>query len=96
MVRSTEESVKAIIDGLEWLGITWDEGPFFQSKRRELYLAAVKKLLDSGKAYKCYCTQEELKEMREKAIKEKTIPKSIISIPLSFASFFNWSILAKR
>src|SRR3972149_7519049 len=75
MVRSTEESVKAIIDALEWLGINWDEGPYFQSKRRDLYLGAVKKLLDSGKAYKCYCTQEELKEMREKAIKEKTIPK---------------------
>lgn len=75
VVRSTEESVKAIIDALEWLGITLDEGPYFQSKRRDLYLAAVKRLLDSGKAYRCYCTQEELKEIREKAIKEKRIPK---------------------
>jgi len=46
IVRSNEESVKAIIDALEWLGINWDEGPYFQSKRRDLYLGAVKKLLD--------------------------------------------------
>jgi len=74
-IRSTEDSVNAIIDALRWLKITWDEGPYFQSKRTDLYRSAVQKLLEEGKAYSCYCTQEDLKEMREKAIKEGKIPK---------------------
>ncbi|MBW2491839.1 MAG: glutamate--tRNA ligase, partial [Deltaproteobacteria bacterium] len=54
--RSTEESIKGIVDGLKWLGITWDEGPYFQSQFIREHLAASQKLLQSGHAYKCFCT----------------------------------------
>jgi glutamyl-tRNA synthetase len=73
--RSTEEAVQVILDGLAWLGIDWDEGPFFQSKRTELYKDGVKRLLDGGHAYRCYCTPEELEAMREKALSEKRPPR---------------------
>jgi glutamyl-tRNA synthetase len=62
--RSTEESVKAILDGLSWLGIDWDEGPFFQMKRLQRYREAAEQLLREGNAYRCYCTREELEQMR--------------------------------
>jgi len=65
--RSTEESVQAILDGLEWLELTPDEGPFYQSERMTLYQAAVQRLLDEDKAYRCYCSRERLDELREKA-----------------------------
>ena len=73
--RSTEESVDAILEGMRWLGLDWDEGPFYQSKRRELYLAEIEKLLAQDKAYRCYCSQEELDEKRTKAMAEGKKPK---------------------
>ncbi|WP_413164596.1 glutamate--tRNA ligase [Capilliphycus salinus ALCB114379] len=63
--RSRPEYTQNIIDGLQWLGLDWDEGPFFQSKRLELYKKAIQSLLDKGLAYRCYCTSEELEQMRE-------------------------------
>lgn len=63
--RSTKEAVEAILDGMKWLGMNWDEGPFFQTERYEMYQKEVQRLLDSGKAYRCYCTPEELDEIRE-------------------------------
>ncbi len=66
-VRSTKESVDAIFEALEWLGIDWDEGPFFQSKRLEIYQEYIQKLLDSGDAYYCTCSPEKIKVMRDKA-----------------------------
>lgn len=66
--RSTEESIQQIIEGLQWLGIDWDEGPIRQSERKEIYQAYLDKLLKEGKAYRCYCTQEELDEIRKKAM----------------------------
>src|SRR5712691_10667479 len=62
--RSTEESVKAILDGLAWLGVDWDEGPFFQMKRLQRYREVAEQLLREGKAYRCYCSREELEQMR--------------------------------
>lgn len=62
--RSRPEFTQNILDGLKWLGLNWDEGPFFQSKRLDLYRDAIQKLLDAGLAYRCYCTPEELDEMR--------------------------------
>ncbi|MCI4397814.1 MAG: glutamate--tRNA ligase [Acidobacteria bacterium] len=56
--RSTPEMTQAILGGLSWLGITWDEGPFFQSERKALYAATADKLLASGGAYRCFCTKE--------------------------------------
>ena len=62
--RSRPEYTENIKSGLEWLGLNWDEGPFFQTQRLEKYQAAVQTLLDKDLAYFCYCTPEELDEMR--------------------------------
>lgn len=69
--RSTEESIKGIIEGLEWLGVEWDEGPYFQSAFAAEHVAAAEKLLASGHAYKCFCTKEELEARRETAAAAK-------------------------
>ncbi len=69
--RSTEESIREILSGLTWLGLDWDEGPFFQSERIGNHLDAVQKLLETGHAYKCFCTREELDAKRKTAQKEK-------------------------
>ena len=63
--RSRPEYTENIKSGLEWLGLNWDEGPFFQTQRLDKYQAAVQTLLDKGLAYPCYCTPEELDELRE-------------------------------
>lgn len=73
--RSTEESIKAIIDGMQWLGLDWDEGPYRQTERIELYKSHVERLLQEGKAYRCYCTADELEERRKKALSEKRTPR---------------------
>ncbi len=75
VVRSTEEAVRAILDSMEWLGLDWDEGPFFQSQRLAIYREHVGKLLSEGKAYRCYCTPEELEEKRKRALQERRKPK---------------------
>lgn len=62
--RSTEQAVQAIFDGLKWLGLDWDEEPLFQHTRQEAHCAAVARLVDTGHAYRCYCTAEELEQMR--------------------------------
>ena len=73
--RSTEESIKEIIEALKWLGIDWDEGPYRQTDRMEIYRREAERLIKEGKAYYCYCTPEELEEIR-KEMKEKCgIPK---------------------
>lgn len=69
--RSTEDSIKGIIEGLKWLGITWNEGPYFQTQFINDHLAAAKKLLASGHAYKCFCTKEALENKRSAALKQK-------------------------
>ena len=63
--RSRPEYTDNILAGLRWLGLNWDEGPFFQSQRLHLYKEAVQKLLDQGLAYRCYTTSEELDALRE-------------------------------
>ncbi len=55
--RSTPEMTQAILDGLSWLGITWDEGPFFQSERQHIYRENARMLLESGHAYRCFCSK---------------------------------------
>jgi glutamyl-tRNA synthetase len=75
VARSTQESVDAILQGMEWLGLDWDEGPFYQSDNFPLYKEHVQKLLDEGKAYRCYCSSEELEARRELALKEGRKPK---------------------
>lgn len=73
--RSTQESVDAIIDGLKWLGIDYDEGPFFQSKRFTRYSEIANKLLQEDKAYRCYCTKERLEKLRESQLQAKEKPR---------------------
>jgi len=75
VARSTQESVDAILEGMRWLGLDWDEGPIFQSDRFPIYKEFVERLLVDGKAYKCYCTTEELEAKREAALKEGRKPK---------------------
>ena len=69
--RSSEESVAGILESLKWLGITWDEGPYFQSQFMAEHVAAAEKLVQSGHAYKCYCTKEQLDEKRKEAKQKK-------------------------
>jgi glutamyl-tRNA synthetase len=73
--RSTDESVQAILDGMEWLGLDYDEGPFYQTRRYDLYKEISRRLLDEGHAYYCYCSKERLEEMRETARREKRKPR---------------------
>jgi glutamyl-tRNA synthetase len=64
--RSTKENVEAILDGMAWLGLRADEGPFFQSQRFDRYSQVIDDWLAAGKAYRCYCTKEELEQLRAK------------------------------
>lgn len=63
--RSTQPAIDAILEGMEWLGLNWDEGPFYQTKRFDRYEHYIDKLLEEDKAYKCYCSTERLEKMRE-------------------------------
>jgi glutamyl-tRNA synthetase len=65
--RSSEEMVEGILDGMSWLGLDWDEGPFFQSKRIGLYHAIAEELRQRGHAYRCFCGKEELDQRRARA-----------------------------
>lgn len=69
--RSTQESIQGIIDGLNWLGIDWDEGPYFQTDFNDDHVAAARQLLAEGHAYRCFCTKEELEARREEALAAK-------------------------
>jgi len=71
--RSTQESVDAIFDGMSWLGLTYDEGPFYRTQRFDRYKEIIQQLLDQGDAYYCTCSREQLDQLREqqKANKEK-------------------------
>jgi glutamyl-tRNA synthetase len=73
--RSTEESVQAILDGMQWLGLEYDEGPFFQTQRFDRYQEIVQQLIEAGHAYYCYCTPAELDTMREEATARKEKPR---------------------
>lgn len=73
--RSTREAIDAILEGLAWLGITWDGDPIYQFARTDRHRAAVEAMLAAGNAYRCYATPEELDEMRELARKEGRPPR---------------------
>ncbi len=63
--RSTPENTQVILDAMDWLGLDYDEGPFYQTQRMERYKAVLDQLLEEGKAYYCYASKEELESMRE-------------------------------
>ncbi|MGK7940164.1 MAG: glutamate--tRNA ligase [Crocosphaera sp.] len=73
--RSRPEYTENIKSGLTWLGLSWDEGPFFQTQRLDLYRQGIQTLLDKGFAYRCYCTPEELEQMREEQKAQNQAPR---------------------
>ncbi len=73
--RSTPESVRAILDGMQWLGLQADEGPYYQTKRFARYREVVQQLLDSGHAYYCYCSKDRLDSLRERQMADKEKPR---------------------
>jgi glutamyl-tRNA synthetase len=74
-IRSTEESTHAILDAMTWLGLNWNEGPYFQAERVNIHREMVQKLIDTGNAYYCTCTPDELEVKRKKALAEGRKPK---------------------
>lgn len=75
VARSTQASVDAIFEGLSWLNLDWDEGPFFQSQRTDFYKAYLQRLIDTGRAYYCTCTPEQVEAMRAKGMAAGGKPK---------------------
>ena len=73
--RSTIEAVDAILDGMEWLGLEHDEGPFYQTQRFERYREVIQQLLDDGHAYYCNCSRERLDQIREQQMVRREKPK---------------------
>ena len=73
--RSTQESVNAILEGMTWLGLEYDEGPFYQTHRFDRYKEVIQQLLDQGDAYYCYCSKEELEQLRAEQMANKQKPR---------------------
>jgi glutamyl-tRNA synthetase len=73
--RSTDEAIKVILDGMAWLGLAADEGPYYQTRRYDRYRQVVAEWLASGTAYHCYCTKEELEEMRAAQLARREKPR---------------------
>ena len=73
--RSTPEAVKVILEGMEWLGLTADEGPYYQTRRFDRYREVIQQLLAAGKAYRCYCTKAELDALRAEQMARKEKPR---------------------
>ncbi|WP_116812586.1 glutamate--tRNA ligase [Steroidobacter cummioxidans] len=73
--RSTDEATQVILDGMQWLGLNADEGPFYQTRRMDRYREVIDQFLAAGKAYHCYCSKEELEEMRNRQIAAKQKPR---------------------
>ena len=72
--RSSDDMVTGILDGLRWLGLDWDEGPFLQSHRFGAYLEAADGLLAAGLAYECFCTEEEVRARNDEALRAGRTP----------------------
>jgi glutamyl-tRNA synthetase len=75
LVRSTQDSVNAILEGMTWLGLEYDEGPFYQTHRFERYREVIKQLFDQGDAYYCYCSKGELEQLRSEQMARKEKPR---------------------
>jgi len=73
--RSTPESVQAILDGMDWLGLEYDEGPIYQTHRFDRYAEVTRQLLSEGKAYHCYCPKERLETLREQQMQQGLKPR---------------------
>lgn len=75
VARSTPEAVQAILDGMAWLGLSHDEGPFYQMQRMDAYKTVLNQMLDAGTAYYCYCSKDELDALRETQMQQNIKPR---------------------
>lgn len=73
--RSTDQAIQVILDSMQWLHLTYDEGPFYQTKRMDRYHEIIDQLLKSGHAYRCYCSKERLEQLRADQMKNKQKPR---------------------
>ncbi len=73
--RSTQESVQAILDGMRWLNLSYDEGPYYQTQHFDRYKAVIAQLVEEGKAYRCYCSKERLENLRNAQMENKEKPR---------------------
>lgn len=84
--RSTQEAVDAILEGMEWLGLNWDEGPYYQTKRFDRYNEIIAQMLKEGTAYKCYCSRERIEALREeqaaKGERQKYDAAAVMPLPV--------------
>jgi len=63
--RSTQEAIDVILDAMKWMGLTWNQGPFYQTRRFDRYEEIIRQLLDQGDAYYCFCSRERLDQLRD-------------------------------
>ena len=75
VARSTPEAVQAILDGMHWLGLDYDEGPFYQMQRMPRYREVIQQMLEQGHAYHCYASKEELEALRESQMQQGLKPR---------------------
>ncbi|CAN4272167.1 GlnS Glutamyl- and glutaminyl-tRNA synthetases [Methylophilaceae bacterium] len=75
LARSTPEAVQAILDGMQWLGLDYDQGPFYQMQRMDRYKVVIQSMLAAGSAYYCYSSKEELEALREQQMAQKLKPR---------------------
>ena len=73
--RSTPEATAAILEGMEWLNLAWEHGPYFQTKRFDRYNQVIDQMIEQGLAYRCYCSKERLDELRTEQEKNKQKPR---------------------
>ncbi|MCR5537441.1 MAG: glutamate--tRNA ligase [Succinivibrio sp.] len=73
--RSTQSAIDAIIDSMQWLNLSWDDGPYYQTKRFDRYREVINQMLEAGTAYKCYCTKERVEALREEQMKQGLKPR---------------------
>ena len=96
--RSTPEAIEAIMDGMNWLSLEWDEGPYYQTKRFDRYNAVIDQMLEEGTAYKCYCSKERLEALREEQMAKGEKPRydgPVMSITLMM-SRVSYVLLTRR
>ena len=96
--RSTPEAIEAIMDGMNWLSLEWDEGPYYQTKRFDRYNAVIDQMLEEGTAYKCYCSKERLEALREEQMAKGEKPvaaATVMSITLMM-SRVSYVLLTRR
>jgi len=79
--RSTDDATAAILESMEWLGLSWDEGPYFQSRRYDIYNEVIDRLIADGQAYHCHCSPEDLERQRQNARSKGLKPKYDGNVP---------------